>query len=179
MSRSCCSPTPSTSRSPAPSTSPITRRRSRSAGRTCAIAGATLAEQELHEPRIPVGEGLRVELVRRVVRVALLRCAGRTEVGVDVLRRGNGITRAVLKEERDRGSGRDVVHRVDDRVGTDVCLELPGAETLAGDSDRGAQVSSARLDHGAAEPMIDTGERPGDGRAEAEANGSDARRIRT
>src|SRR3954466_14260658 len=135
MSRSCCSPTPSTSRSPAPSTSPITRRRSRSAGRTCAIAGATLAEQELHEPRVPVGERLRVELVRCVVGAALLRLAGRPEAGVDVLRRRNGITRAVLKEERDRRGTRDVVDRVDDRVGADVCLQLPGAETLAGNRD--------------------------------------------
>src|SRR4029077_11107853 len=73
---------------------------------------------------------------------------------------------------------RDIMDWVDDRVGTDVCLQLPGAETLAGNCDRGAQVSSPRLDHGAAEPMIDAGERAGDGRAEAEAHGGDARRIR-
>src|SRR5438552_1802876 len=59
-SSNSCSPSPSTSRSPVPSASPITRRRSRSAGRTCAIA-ARLSRSRLS----PMGDSLGVYLLRR------------------------------------------------------------------------------------------------------------------
>src|SRR6266540_4653013 len=118
-SSSSCSPSPSTSRSPVPSASPITRRRSRSAGRTWAIAGIISAATDRAPDVAAGGETSHPVPQPHTVHAQGVELRGRERAVPEPA----GEVRAIVPQLLERPLGRRKPRREPARLATDSAVE--------------------------------------------------------